>query len=36
MGNYPKEDVKKMLTENLRGEINPLIKFEKDFLEGKR
>jgi glutamyl-tRNA(Gln) amidotransferase subunit D len=32
LGNY-KKDTKKLLTENLRGEINKRIEFEEDFLE---
>ena len=33
LGNYKKEEAKKLLTTNLRGEINQRIEFEEDFLE---
>ncbi|MBU1111266.1 MAG: Glu-tRNA(Gln) amidotransferase subunit GatD [archaeon] len=34
MGNYPKEEARKMLAKNLRGEINNRLTFEEDFVEG--
>jgi len=34
MGNYPVEDVRKKLVENLRGEINNRLTYEEDFVEG--
>jgi glutamyl-tRNA(Gln) amidotransferase subunit D len=32
MGNYPVEEVKKLLVENLRGEINTKRTYEKEFI----
>lgn len=33
LGNYKTEEVKKLITQNLRGEINERIEFKEDFLE---
>jgi glutamyl-tRNA(Gln) amidotransferase subunit D len=33
LGNYPKEDAKKLLTKNLRGEITDRTLYKEDFLE---
>jgi len=33
LGNYPKNEVKRLVAENLRGEINPRLKFEADFIK---
>ncbi|MBI2146553.1 Glu-tRNA(Gln) amidotransferase subunit GatD [Candidatus Woesearchaeota archaeon] len=32
LANYPKEKVKRLMTQNLRGEINERLKYEGDFL----
>lgn len=33
LGNYPKDEVKKLIAANLRGEINERLQFEEDFIK---
>jgi len=33
LGNYPKEETKKLINQNLRGEINERLQFEEEFIK---